>query len=412
MKSSRRLYYFTNNYPFGLGESWKTNELKVLVDYFEKIDLIPFSYPSAGNKLSVSPIEGVEYHLPILAKGVSQKHTLIKFLEIIFSLHSLYFLKEFFRNKLFLSKLRAIRWVGASYKALQLKKSIKLNKLFNNAPQDAIFYFFWGRETAEVLPLCKVGPNTKRVVRFHGYDLYREVNDGYLPFQDSLMDNIDLGLVCSQYGLNTLCGYYPQHKQKLLLSRLGVITNGGAGESQDGVFRIVTCSRVVNLKRLHLIPEILKLLDIEVEWIHIGDGPGLKDLKQQTEELKKENIKYQLLGHLTPIEVSKFYSHQSVDLFMNVSESEGVPVSVMEALSAGIPVIATNVGGTSELIDENVGFLLEKDFMPSAAAELIVDFVKKTKVEKNVYRFNAFSKYDSMCKADKLAENLAHLLLT
>jgi glycosyltransferase involved in cell wall biosynthesis len=41
-----------------------------------------------------------------------------------------------------------------------------------------------------------------------------------------------------------------------------------------------------------------------------------------------------------------------------LSESEGVPVSIMEAQSFGIPVIATNVGGTSEIVNERVGILL------------------------------------------------------
>ncbi len=43
---------------------------------------------------------------------------------------------------------------------------------------------------------------------------------------------------------------------------------------------------------------------------------------------------------------------------MNVSESEGVPVSIMEAQSFGIPVIATNVGGTPEIVNEENGHLL------------------------------------------------------
>ena len=39
-----------------------------------------------------------------------------------------------------------------------------------------------------------------------------------------------------------------------------------------------------------------------------------------------------------------------IDLFINTSSSEGVPVSIMEALSVGIPIIATDVGGTKEIV--------------------------------------------------------------
>ena len=50
-----------------------------------------------------------------------------------------------------------------------------------------------------------------------------------------------------------------------------------------------------------------------------------------------------------------------VFFFVNVSESEGIPVSIMEAASFGIPIIATDVGGTSEIVDNSNGFLIENN---------------------------------------------------
>jgi len=47
---------------------------------------------------------------------------------------------------------------------------------------------------------------------------------------------------------------------------------------------------------------------------------------------------------------------------MNLSETEGIPVSIMEAQSAGVPILATNLGGTSEIVNNENGFLVEKDF--------------------------------------------------
>ena len=66
-------------------------------------------------------------------------------------------------------------------------------------------------------------------------------------------------------------------------------------------------------------------------------------------------------------------------MFINCSESEGIPVSIMEALSFGIPVIATNVGGTSEVvIDGYNGFLLDKDFLEIDLKQMIVDFLNSS----------------------------------
>ena len=62
-------------------------------------------------------------------------------------------------------------------------------------------------------------------------------------------------------------------------------------------------------------------------------------------------------------DIHTFYQSSPQDVFVNVSESEGVPVSIMEAISHGIPVIATNVGGTNEIVENDVnGFLLPVDF--------------------------------------------------
>ena len=66
------------------------------------------------------------------------------------------------------------------------------------------------------------------------------------------------------------------------------------------------------------------------------------------------------------------YLHHPVDIFVNVSASEGLPVSIMEAISFNIPVIATNVGGTSEIITPESGILLEANFQSQELADKII----------------------------------------
>ena len=71
-----------------------------------------------------------------------------------------------------------------------------------------------------------------------------------------------------------------------------------------------------------------------------------------------------------------FYSENYIDLFINVSETEGIPVSIMEAQSAGIPVLATNVGGTSEIVNNKNGFLIDKSFEVVSVANMIKKYLK------------------------------------
>jgi glycosyltransferase involved in cell wall biosynthesis len=60
----------------------------------------------------------------------------------------------------------------------------------------------------------------------------------------------------------------------------------------------------------------------------------------------------------------QFYRNNPVDVFVNVSQTEGTSVAVMEAISCGIPVVATAVGGNPEIVTEKNGLLLSPN--PSA----------------------------------------------
>ena len=62
------------------------------------------------------------------------------------------------------------------------------------------------------------------------------------------------------------------------------------------------------------------------------------------------DIDLHLFGHLDNNEIFNMYKNNSYDYFITLSESEGLPVSIMEAISCGIPVIATAVGGITEIV--------------------------------------------------------------
>ena len=91
----------------------------------------------------------------------------------------------------------------------------------------------------------------------------------------------------------------------------------------------------------------------------------MNQIKEMSRELP-ENIKIDFRGNVKNSDLLEVYKNNQFDLFLNVSLSEGIPVSIMEALSFGIPCIATDVGGTKEIvIDGYNGWLLKKDFIYS-----------------------------------------------
>jgi glycosyltransferase involved in cell wall biosynthesis len=154
-------------------------------------------------------------------------------------------------------------------------------------------------------------------------------------------------------------------------------------------FHLVSCSYLVPVKRLHLIAEALKQADFPVVWTHIGSGPLEKELRAKAEELPP-NVTAEFLGQRDNREILDYYKNNPVSVFVNVSFSEGIPVTIMEAYSFGIPAIATDVGGTHEIVsDGGNGFLLRADFSPHELLDRLQQLRSMGDAEYNVLCVNA-----------------------
>ncbi len=96
-----------------------------------------------------------------------------------------------------------------------------------------------------------------------------------------------------------------------------------------------------------LIDAVSKLRTKNVECVIIGDGPNTLELKKQAHSLGVEaNIKF--VGQLA--NASNYL--QAFNVFVLPSRKEGFPYALLEALTAGLPIVATNVGGNKELLND------------------------------------------------------------
>jgi len=106
----------------------------------------------------------------------------------------------------------------------------------------------------------------------------------------------------------------------------------------------------------------------------IGSGESFFDLKDQVEDLHISD-RVDFIGW---VEHEKLFTYlSSADLFCLPSETEGLPTSILEAMSMGIPVLATDVGGVSEIVEHGVSGILipprDEEALTQALCQLATD---------------------------------------
>ena len=121
--------------------------------------------------------------------------------------------------------------------------------------------------------------------------------------------------------------------------------------------RLLSVGRIVRQKGLDLgLQALSQLRDLDWSWSIAGDGPQLENLKTLANELGiAERVHF--LGWQSREELTKCY--QEANLFLFPSRHEGMPNAMLEAMSTGLPVIATRIAGNEELVVEGeTGFLV------------------------------------------------------
>lgn len=88
-----------------------------------------------------------------------------------------------------------------------------------------------------------------------------------------------------------------------------------------------------------------------------GDGPLRSELEKQAGQHSLLSGKIEFLGELG--DMKQVYAE--ADALVLTSDYEGTPNVILEAMAHGLPVLATRVGGTPEILNENCGMLVERD---------------------------------------------------
>ncbi|NOH00751.1 MAG: glycosyltransferase [Chloroflexi bacterium] len=405
------LLLFSNSYPYDYAteQTFLNGEVEILCKRFERVILVPRI--AQGRRLPVP--DGVEVNTSF-AKSFTLGRRLAEGVLAVFSKDFYLDLKNRLPSSLKPAYLRRLFSfvAGANLTRKWMQNWLKVNRV---SADEVIGYTFWFDEISMGLGFAKEKfPSLRVVSRTHGYDLYEELY-GVWPLRPRAIELLDGLFADSDIGAKYLHEKYPQFKEKYNTALLGVPDPGGVAQpSEDGVLRIVSCSNFHPVKRIDLLFESVmaaakKRPAQKIEWTHFG---GAEEIMQQYARRAASefpaNAKASFPGYQTQKHLIKTYLSNPVDVFVNVSSTEGTSVAMMEAVSCGIPVIATAVGGNVEIVQERNGFLLSANPSPDEIADALLDvcdhreeWMKKRQGSREVWRerYNETTNFEAFAQA-------------
>lgn len=400
---------FTNSYPYrsAVEQNFLSGEVKILRKYFDRIVICP----QFGDGELLPLPDDVEANISLSKR--------FNFFNLLFAGLSMVFLKDLYKdilerlpNSLSFSYLKKIFFFLARARLTQqwFETWLKQEKL---SASDIVCYTFWFTEVATGLGWVKQKyPDLRIVSRTHGYDLYEELYKPW-PIRVQSISMLDGLFADSNIGMNYLRRKYPQFIDRFQTALLGVPEPGGLSKpSTDGVLRIVSCSLINPIKRIDLlfagiITAAQRRKSQKIEWTHFGGGAERQEFIDRIAKEFQPNAIGSFPGYQTQQYLIQNYINNPIDVFVNVSSTEGTSVAMMEAISCGIPVIATAVGGNVEVVREKNGFLLSADPTPDEVADALLsvcdhhaEWLKKRQGSHEIWRerYNETTNFESFAQ--------------
>ena len=396
------------SFPYGLREPFLETELKYHAIHFDRIYLLV-------PKLSKNQSHRFNFQLPKNVIVAQFEYTIgfwerLKGLSNIFNYvfwKEISIIKNDYQLKLNRNIIKTLfsTLIRADHFALQLKNFLKSNRIpFHRTT----CYTYWCNEyTLGIGILRKRYKMAGAFTRLHNWDLYFErAPDHYLPLRSRMFQRLDGVFPVSEQTKQYILKKVPNvDESKLIVSYLGVEKEKEMNLEKKGkTLKILSLAFLGKIKRIDLVVAALEQLEgFNIEWHHIGQGNDHLDLKQYAFNrlFNKVNIKYVLSGDITKKQVYEYLNKQHFDALINTSSYEGVPVSMMEAMSFSIPVIGTNVGGVSEIIEDGKnGYLLSAN---PEVSEIINRLTQLYNLDENEYltlRKNAYLTWQNKFNAE------------
>ncbi len=206
----------------------------------------------------------------------------------------------------------------------------------------------------------------------HGYDIYRKPPADFRGRAEAARAVVTVSEANAAY----ITRRFQVARTRIEVIPCGVDTEqfrppAGRNGAPNGAPLILCVARHVAVKNLSLLLAACALLrddGVGFRCVMLGDGPLRAELEAQRARLRLEGI-VEMPGSADQGSVAEWWQQAAVGIL--TSDNEGMPVSLMEAAACGVPVVATDVGGVRELVQEGVtGLLAPPGDPPGLAAAL------------------------------------------
>lgn len=241
------------------------------------------------------------------------------------------------------------------------KNALNLTLLYSIKPflgyQFSIMQSHFGHVAINAIILKKVKFDFFFQVMFHGFDIRLGIEKGG-SFYSDLFKNIDRIQAISSYNKENLLRL-GLDESKLVFHPVGIDVNKFTKKSE---YRITEMVKILSVGRLvwekgydvglKVISKLVNEFNINLLYTIVGDGILMEELKDLCISLNiTDNVIF--VGAKDSNEIVN-YMHDC-DIFFLPSKAEALPVVIMEAMACGLPVVATDVGSVTDLVqnDEN-----------------------------------------------------------
>ncbi len=388
-----KIVYVTSSFPFGESEVWAINEINSLLNHGTEILIVPRK--GSGKIINKDALKFSKYliNVPLMNWRIFR-----------------FFIRRLFSNTrvIILIIIQIIKQSNSLFhlvkSLLVLPKSLFLAKILKQKDIDHV-HSLSTTSTAVIAHIISVILKIPWSYTLHSSSILNSSYKRSFMFQSN---SASLCRTISRITANDLSNFLgPQLSEKVAMVHLGVKTTDIISDSstKNGPFIIATPAALKEYKgHVYALGAAKKIIDSgysNFKWYFYGSGPLKKELMNNVKNLNlSENCFF--LGNIDHQLLLDKYKNHEIDIVINSSVNipnifEGIPVSLMEAMSYSIPVIATDCGSTRELIDGKSGILVnqkDSNALADAVLGVMTNLDYRQSIGKNG-RFKILQEFDT-----------------